>query len=64
MHVSFLAYSSIPERRSVALNLEDGTLVMLHEGEGAADFVLARIFPDHVELRQGGRLFTVHARGD
>jgi hypothetical protein len=64
VHVSFLAYSSNPERRSVALNLEDGTLVMLHEGEGAADFVLARIFPDHIELRQGGRLFAVHARGD
>lgn len=62
VHVSFLLYSKVPERRSVALAIEDGGLVTLHEGERMGGVEVARILPDRVELRYDGRTFTVRAR--
>ena len=49
-------------RRSVALGLEDGSLVTLQEGEAAGGLVVARILPDRVEVTRGGRVYTIHAR--
>jgi type II secretory pathway component PulC len=62
VHVSFLLYSKVPERRSVALAIEDGGLVTLHEGERTGGVEVARILPDRVELRYDGRTFAVRAR--
>ncbi len=62
VHVSFLLYSKVPERRSVALAIEDGGLVTLHEGERSGGVEVARILPDRVELRYDGRTFAVRAR--
>lgn len=62
VHVSFLLYSKVPERRSVALAIEDGGLVTLREGERTGGVEVARILPDRVELRYDGRTFTVRAR--
>jgi cytoskeletal protein RodZ len=62
VHLSFLAYSPRTERRSVSLTIEGGSLVVLHEGESADGVEVARILPDHVELRSGGRTFSVGTR--
>jgi len=62
VHLSFLAYSPRAERRSVSLTVEGGSLVVLHEGESADGVEVARILPDHVELRSGGRTFAVGTR--
>ena len=60
--VSFLVYSSAAERRRVALSIDDGSMVTLHEGEAAHDVEVERIFPDHVQLRHGGQTFTLRTR--
>ncbi len=62
VHVSFLIYSPVPARRTVALTVEGGNLAMLHEGESTGGVEVARIFPDHVQLRHAGETFTVRAR--
>ncbi len=61
VRVSFLVYSRVPERRSVAL-MVDGNLVTLHEGESSSGLSVARILPDRVELRHGGKTFAVVPR--
>jgi hypothetical protein len=60
--VSFLAYSRAPERRSVSLSIDDGTMVTLREGESAGGIQVTGILADRVELRHDGRPFTVRAR--
>ncbi|HWP64670.1 MAG TPA: general secretion pathway protein GspB, partial [Candidatus Limnocylindria bacterium] len=62
VRVSFLVYSSAPERRTVALTIDDGGLVTLHEGESASGVSVGRILPDGVELTWQGQAFTVPAR--
>lgn len=62
VQVSFLLYSPNAERRSVMLNLDGGDMATLHEGERAGDIEIARILPDRVHVRWGGRLFSVRAR--
>jgi hypothetical protein len=62
VRVSFLVYSNSPERRSVALNIDEAGLVTLHEGEEANGLSVAQILPNGVELTWQGQSFTVRAR--
>ncbi|HZP43779.1 MAG TPA: hypothetical protein VFD84_20020 [Candidatus Binatia bacterium] len=62
IQVSFLVYSRVPERRSVTLTIDGGGLTTLHEGESADGVEVARIFPDHVELRHAGKSFVLVPR--
>ncbi|MFN8545467.1 MAG: hypothetical protein U0807_14830 [Candidatus Binatia bacterium] len=62
VRVSFLAYSALPERRTVALAVEDGAMVTLREGGRSGDVEVVRILPDRVDLRRNGITFTVMAR--
>src|SRR5206468_4064688 len=55
VQLSFLVFSQTPERRSVVLAIDGGSLVTLHEGETAAGLEVARILPDRVHLRMGGQ---------
>lgn len=61
VHVSFLVYSKVPARRTVALTIDGGRLVTLHEGESAHDVEVERIRPDGVDLRWAGRSFALRA---
>jgi len=62
VRLSLLMYSRAPERRSVALTIDGGNLITLHEGESAGGFEVARILPDRVQLRHAGQLFALRAR--
>jgi hypothetical protein len=62
IRVSFLVYSPAPERRTVSLAVDGGSLVTLHEGETTGEIEVERILPDRVHLRHAGRLFAVRAR--
>ena len=62
VRLSFLVYSPSAERRSVVLATEGGSLTTLREGERVGDIEVERIFPDRVELRYEGRVFTVRPR--
>lgn len=62
VRVSFLVYSTSPERRSVALAIDEAGLVTLHEGEDANGLSVAQILPNGVELTWQGQSFTVPAR--
>jgi hypothetical protein len=62
VQLSFLVYSQTPERRSVVLAIDGGSLVTLHEGETAVGLEVARILPDRVHLRMGGQVFAVRPR--
>jgi hypothetical protein len=59
--VNFLAWSRAPDRRTVALTIGNAGMVTLHEGESASDLEVARILPDRVHVRWGGRLYAVRA---
>jgi hypothetical protein len=62
VHVSFLVYSTTPERRSVALTIDDGGLVTLREGEASGGLSVVQILTDGVELAWQGESFVVRAR--
>jgi hypothetical protein len=62
VRLSFLMYSRTPERRTVALSVENGALASLHEGESAAGFEVVQIHRDHAELRFGGERFALWPR--
>jgi hypothetical protein len=62
LRVSFLVYSASPERRSVALTINDGSLTTLREGGGADGVEVVRILPDRVELRWQGETFVLEVR--
>jgi hypothetical protein len=62
IRLSFLLYSSHPERRSVALTIDGGGLTTLHEGDDHEGVEVVRIHPDHVDLRWQGEAFSVEAR--
>jgi hypothetical protein len=62
LRVSFLVYSKVPERRSVALTIADGGLTTLREGEEASGIEVVHIHPDKVELRWQGETFTLEVR--
>lgn len=61
IHVSFLIYSSVPERRQVSLTIDNGPLVTLHEGQTAGSISLVRILRDRIHVEHGGRTFSVRA---
>lgn len=60
--VSFLVYSSVAARRSVALTIGDAGLVTLHEGEATGGLSVVQILPDGVELDWQGQVYTIPAR--
>ena len=62
VQISFLVYARLPERRMVWLSIDGGSLVTLHEGEGAGGIEVARILPDRVHLRHAGQLYLVRTR--
>jgi hypothetical protein len=62
VQLSFLVYSQTPERRTVVLSIDGGSLVTLHEGETAVGLEVARILPDRVHLRLGAQVFAVRPR--
>ncbi len=62
IRLSFLLYSTHPERRSVALTIDGGGLTTLHEGDDHEGVEVVRIYPDHVDLRWQGESFSVEAR--
>jgi hypothetical protein len=62
VRLSFLLFSPSPDRRSVALSIDGGSLETLHEGESTGSLDVVRILPDRVDLRWGGEPFTVRAR--
>ena len=62
VQVSFLVYSRVPDRRSVTLTIEGGSLTTLHEGESADGIEVARILADRVELRHAGKTFVAVPR--
>ncbi|MGH7895549.1 MAG: general secretion pathway protein GspB [Candidatus Binatia bacterium] len=63
LRVSFLVYSSVPARRTVALTIGDAGLTTLHEGDEVGGLGVVRIHPDRVELRWNGEAFTLEVRG-
>jgi Type II secretion system protein B len=62
VRVSFLLYSSLKERRSVALTINDQGLTTLHEGDFVEGLEIVHILPDRVEVRFQGELFTLEVR--
>lgn len=62
VRVSFLVYSSVPERRSVALTIDEGGLVTLQEGQQSGEVSVVEILPDAVALAWQGQAFTVPAQ--
>lgn len=62
LRVSFLVYSNLPARRSVALTFDGGSLTTLREGEQANGVEVVHIRPDRVELRWQGETFTLEVR--
>ena len=63
VRVSFLAWSRVPERRTVALSVGDGSMTTLHEGERSDRVEVVEILPDGVRYRldDGERIFTARA---
>jgi len=62
LRVSFLVYSAVVERRSVALTIDGGGLTTLREGDEAQGIQVVRIRPDRVDLRWQGETFTLEVR--
>lgn len=62
VRLSFLMYSSSPERRTVALKVGEGALASLHEGESVDGFQVVQIHRDHAELVFGGERFGLWPR--
>ena len=62
LRISFLVYSKVAERRSVALTIDGGGLTTLREGEESNGIGVVRIDPDRVELRWAGESFTLEVR--
>jgi hypothetical protein len=62
LRVSFLVYSSVAERRTVALTIDGGGLTTLREGDEAQGVQVVRIRPDRVDLRWQGETFTLEVR--
>jgi hypothetical protein len=63
VRLSFLLFSPSPQRRSVALAIDGGSLETLHEGESTTGGLeVVRILPDRVDLKWQGEGFTVRAR--
>jgi hypothetical protein len=62
VQVNFLVYSRKPERRTVALTVNNGYMITLHEGETDNGIEVARILPDRIHARYQGTVFVVYAR--
>ncbi len=62
VRLTALRYASSPDDRSVALSVNGGRTVTLHEGESAAQVEVSLIMRDRVYLRHAGHIFAVHAR--
>lgn len=61
IHVSFLIYSAVPERRVVSMTINNGPLVTLHEGQRSGDIALVRILRDRIHVDHNGRIYSVRA---
>ncbi len=61
IHVSFLIYSAVPERRMVTMTINSGPLVTLHEGQRSGDISLVRILRDRIHVDHDGRIYSVRA---
>ena len=61
IHVSFLIYSPVPERRVVSMTINNGPLVTLHEGQRSGDISLVRILRDRIHVDHNGRIYSVRA---
>jgi hypothetical protein len=61
IHVNFLIYSAVPERRQVSMTIDNGPLVTLHEGQKAGGIALVRILRDRIHVEHNGRTFSVRA---
>lgn len=62
IQVSFLVFTRAADRRMVWLSINEGSLVTLHEGDTTAGIEVAKILPDRVHLKYGGKLFLVRTR--
>lgn len=62
VRISFLAYSRIPDLRTVSLAVDGDRLVTLREGEKSGDLEIVHIHADRVEVKRNGEMFTVPAR--
>jgi hypothetical protein len=61
IHVSFLIYSAVPERRVVTMTINSGPLVTLHEGQRSGEISLVRILRDRIHVDHNGRIYSVRA---
>ena len=61
VEVTALSYSSDPGRRSVALRLDDGAVVTLHEHDSARGIEVQLIDKDGVYVRRGGDVTRLSA---
>jgi len=61
VEVTALSYSPDPGRRSVALRLDDGEVVMLHEHDSARGVEIQLIDKDGVYVRRGGDVTRLSA---
>jgi hypothetical protein len=62
VRVSFLLYSSLKDRRSVALTVNDQGLTTLHEGDVVEGIEIVHILADRVEVRYQNDLYTLEVR--
>jgi len=62
VQLSSITYSPVAERRAVALTVNGGPVVTLHEGESASDVEVQLILHDRVYVRHAGHIFAVDAR--
>lgn len=62
VRISFLAYSRIPDLRTVSLAVDGDRLVTLREGEKSGNLEIVRIHADRVDVKRNGEMFTVPAR--
>lgn len=61
-NLSFLQWSSDPERRIAFLRVNGGPLTMAHEGDTVGGYTVVEIRQNAVELRLGESQMTLHAR--
>jgi hypothetical protein len=60
--LSFLQWSSDPERRIAFLRVNGGPLTMAHEGDTVGGYTVVEIRQNSVELQSGETHMTLHAR--
>ena len=61
IQVGAIRYSQAPPERTVALAIDGGTPLTLHQGESTGDLEVQLILPDGVYVRRGGHVWMVSA---